>query len=259
MTTPFDLNAAVHSLAQNNALQGNIILVTGAGRGIGQAAAMAFAEQGATVILLGKNVERLESVYDDIVAKQLPEPVILPVDLLTMSDSDAETFAEAIQEQFGRLDGLVHNAGMLGQKAPIDTYHTTTFEQTLHLNVTAAFILTKAMLPLLNQAKNGRILFTSSSVGKQGRAFWGAYSVSKFAVEGLMQTLADELENTSQIRVNAINPGATRTDMRAQAYPGENPNQLKSAEQLMPHYVYLLSAQSQHLHGHSFDFQLLTH
>lgn len=240
-------------------LQGRIILITGAGDGIGRAVALASARAGATVILLGRTQEKLENVYDMIVAENLPEPIIHPMDLATASNEDYEVLGKSVSEQFGQLDGLLHNASVLGLLGPVQYFAPESLAKIMQVNVNAAFLLTRALLPALHKSADARILFTSSSVGRVGRAYWGAYSVSKFATEGLMQVLADELAATSSIRVNSVNPGATRTEMRAAAYPAENPGSLPTPESLTPAYVYLLSGQSQHLHGQALDIrQLLT-
>jgi NAD(P)-dependent dehydrogenase (short-subunit alcohol dehydrogenase family) len=232
-----------------------VILVTGAGDGIGRAAAHSFAAHGATVILLGKTQEKLEWVYDEILAAGHPEPMILPLDLQYLTPDTAQAIADTIGEELGRLDGLLHNAALLGTVTPIADYSPERWQQVMQVNVHAAFLLTKTLLPLLTQAPDASILFTTSSVGRQGRAFWGAYAVSKFAVEGMMETLADDLEEVTRVRVNAINPGGTRTRMRAAAYPGENPNTRPAADSLMPLYLYLMGPDSDNITGRSFDAQ----
>lgn len=236
-------------------LKGRVILVTGAGDGIGRAAARSFAAHGATVILLGKTAGKLEQVYDEIVADGCPEPLILPLDLQYLTADSARSIADTIEQDLGRLDGLLHNAALLGSVTAIANYSPERWQQVMQVNVHAAFLLTQALLPLLTQAPDASIVFTTSSVGRKGRAFWGAYAVSKFAVEGMMETLADELEGVSTVRVNAINPGATRTRMRAAAYPGENPAIRPTADSLMPLYLYLMSADSNGISGYSFDAQ----
>lgn len=236
-------------------LQDRVVMVTGAGDGIGRAAAHCFAAHGATVILLGKTQGKLEQVSDEIIAAGAPEPLILPLDLQYLTPDSAQEIANIIESELGRLDGLLHNAALLGSLSPIADYSAERWQQVMQVNVHAAFLLTKTLLPLLKQAPASSILFTTSSVGRQGRAFWGAYAVSKFAVEGLAQTLADELEDVSNVRVNAINPGATRTRMRAAAYPGEDPNTRPTAESLMPLYLYLMCDDSAGISSESFDAQ----
>lgn len=231
------------------------ILVTGAGAGIGRAASLSFARHGARVIALGRTQSKLESLYDEIVAEGLPEPVIHPLDLATASAEDYEALGASVSEQFSALDGLLHNAALLGPRTPLAYYPADSWAKLMQVNVNACFQLTRALLPALQVAEHGRILFTSSSVGRQGRAYWGGYAVSKFAVEGLMQVLADELRDTSSIRVNSINPGATRTAMRKDAYPAENPESVPAAETLMPAYLYLMGRDSQEVHGQALDLR----
>lgn len=236
-------------------LRDRVILVTGAGAGIGRCAALTFARHGATLILCGRSAARLEQVYDEIIAIGAAEPVLAPLSMERATETEYRQLAGHIQEEFGRLDGLLHNAGVLGQRTSIANYDATTWQQVMQVNVTAQFLLTKALLPALRESNSASVLFTSSGVGRRGRAFWGAYAVSKFAVEGLSQVLAAELEQTSRIRVNCINPGATRTAMRAAAYPAEDPATLKTPAQIMPAYLYLMGDASRGVTGQSFDAQ----
>lgn len=232
-----------------------VIMVTGAGRGIGRALALALARRGATLILCGRTLEHLESIYDQICCEKLAEPLLLPLDFKDLSADQCALVADAIGEQFGRLDALVHNASELGPLTSLSQYPVATFDQLMQVNVRAALMLSQALLPLLQQATSGRLLFTSSSVGRNGRAYWGGYSISKFATEGMMQIFADELENTSSVRVMCINPGATRTDMRARAYPAEDPQRLPNPEDILPCYLQALSAAGAAWHGQSIDAQ----
>lgn len=236
-------------------LEERVILVTGAGDGIGRAAARSFAAHGATVVLLGKTQGKLEQVYDEIVAAGHPEPVILPLDLQYLTSDSADELASQLRNELGRLDGLLHNAALLGSLTTVADYSPERWQQVMQVNVHAAFLLTRALLPLLKEAPDASIVFTTSSVGRLGRAFWGAYAVSKFACEGLMETLADELEAVTAVRANAINPGATRTRMRAAAYPAEDPDSRPTADSLMPLYLYLMGPDSRGVTGCSFDAQ----
>lgn len=238
-----------------DSLRDRVILVTGAGDGIGRAVAIAAGKAGATVILLGRTVRKLESTYDEILAAGGPTPSIYPLDLEGAVWDDYVEMAERIDKEYGRLDGLLHNAGLLGDRSPIEHYDPITWQRVMLVNVTAPFLMTKALLPVLRESDDASVVFTSSGVGRTGRAYWGAYAVSKFATEGLMETLADEMENVDNIRVNAINPGATRTRMRAKAYPGEDPNTLKTPEDLAPSYLWLLGTDSHGQQGISFDAQ----
>jgi len=241
--------------APSDLLKDRTILVTGAGDGIGKAAALAFAKHGATVILLGRTQGKLEQIYDEIKIAQAPEAIIHPLDLATAGNEDYAALAVSISEQFGGLDGLLHSAALLGPRTPIQYYPAEAWAKLMQVNVTACFQLTRALLPALMTSDQGRILFTSSSVGRHGRAYWGGYAVSKFAVEGLMQVLADELRDTSNVRVNSINPGATRTAMRKEAYPAEDPVTLPTPESLMPAYLYLMGSESTEVHGQALDIQ----
>ncbi len=231
------------------------LLITGAGDGIGKAAAIASAEAGATVILLGRTLDKLEAVSDQITDAGGPMPIIHPLDLARAGAEDYRELADAVMEQFPALDGLLHNASLLGPLTPIQYYPVATWMELMQVNVNAEFQLTQALLPALQQSNDARLLFTSSGVGRQGRAYWGGYAVSKFAVEGLMQVMAEELADTSRIRVNSINPGATRTAMRRAAYPAEQPDRLPTPESLMPAYLYLLGPDSSHLHGQSLEIR----
>ena len=237
-----------------NSLQGRIILVTGAGYGIGRTAALTYARAGATVLLLGRTQQALNDTYDLIEAEGLPQPVVLPFDLEEKSEDMYRQLATLIDDNFGHLDGVLLNAGVLGQRTMLDNYHWETWQKVMQINVNGQFILMKHLLPLLHKAPaDASVIFTTSSVGRQGRAYWGAYAVSKFATEGLMQVLADELENTSRIRVNCINPGGTRTAMRNAAYPAENPVTVPTADTIMPLYLYLMSPESIGVHAQSLD------
>lgn len=236
-----------------DALKGRVILVTGAGDGIGRTVSIALAKHGATVILLGRTVKKLEGVYDEIVATGAPQPAIYPMDLEGAVWDDYLELAERVEKEYGRLDGLLHNAGILGDRSPIEHYDPVVWQRVMLVNATAPFLLSRACLPVLRKSADASIVFTSSGVGRTGRAYWGAYAVSKFATEGLMETFADEMENVENVRVNAINPGATRTRMRAAAYPGEDPNSLKTPEDIAAKYVWLLGPASKGRQGISFD------
>lgn len=236
-------------------LKDKVILVTGAGDGIGKEAALNYARYGATVILLGKTVSKLSAVYDQIIAEGGAEPAIVPLDLKGATAKHYKDMAATIQAEFGRLDGVLHNAGILGVLSPFEHIDLPTWQDIMQVNVTGAMLMTQALIPVLKQAQHASVVFTSSGVGRAGRAYWGPYAVSKFATEGLMQVMADEYAN-STLRVNCINPGATRTNMRARAYPGEDVNQLKTPAELMWLYLYLMSDSSLTVNGQSIDAQL---
>lgn len=241
--------------ARPDELAGRVIAITGASSGIGRAVALACARSGATVILVGRSPRKLETVHGEIEAAGGPEPTIAVLDLEKAVASDYDQLASAVSERFGRLDGLLHNAGILGTLSPIEHHDVPTFCRVMHVNVTAAFALTQVLLPALKQAPDAAVLFTSSSVGRVGRAYWGAYAVSKFATEGLMQVLASEVENITSIRVNSLNPGRARTMMRRQAYPAEDINTLPLPETLTGPYIALLGPASRGVTGKTFDAQ----
>lgn len=238
-----------------DSLKDRIILITGAGDGIGHGIAVAAAKHGATVILTGRTVKKLEATYDRISDAGGPRPAIHPLDLASATLADYQAFATAINQEYGRLDGLLHNAGILGTRTPLAEYDPAEWQMVLQVNLNAGFLLTQACLPVLKQSPDASVIFTSSGVGRKGRAYWGAYSISKFATEGLMQTWADELENTSHIRVNSINPGPTRTRMRLKAYPGEDRDLLKTPDEITGTYLYLLGPDSKGITGQQFDAQ----
>lgn len=238
-----------------NCLQDKIILVTGAGDGIGKVAALTYAKLGATVLLLGKTESKLEAVYDEIEASGGALPAILPMDLKTATFATMQETALLIQREFGRLDGVLHNAAILGALTPLEMYDPITFDEVMHVNMTATFRLTQALLPLLQSAKAGSVIFTTSSVGHNLRPFWGAYALSKQAVEGMCTIFSAETQNHTTLRFNCLNPGATRTNMRAHAFPGEDPMTLKTPEEIMSAYVFLMTDQSVDIKGHVIDCQ----
>ena len=236
-------------------LKNRKIMVTGASDGIGRALAVHIAGLGAQVVLHGRNTSKLEAVYDEITKLGgAPRPSIAVLDLAT-ADSDAySSLVTSIEQEFGQLDGLVHNAGILGQRLSIEQYDIAEWQRVMHVNLTVPFVLTQALLPMLQQSVDPSIIFTSSGVGRVGKAFWGAYSVSKFGTEALSQILADENRHTP-LRVNCINPGPIRTSMRLAAYPAEDRDALMRPEDIMATYVYLLGPDSHGVTGESFDVQ----
>jgi len=236
-------------------LRDRIILITGASDGIGRALSKEVARLGAQVILHGRNTAKLEKVYDEIEAIEgAKRPSIAVLDLESANAEGYTTLAASIEEEFGRLDGLVHNASILGELFSIEQYDAVLWQKVMHVNFTAVFALTQVLLPLLKKSDDASVIFTSSGVGRAGRAFWGAYSASKFATESLSQVLADEHRN-SALRSNCINPGATRTKMRLAAFPAEDRDALKTPEDILPSYVYLLGEDSKGVTGESFDAQ----
>lgn len=236
-------------------LQGRVIAITGAGDGIGRAVALAAATHGAEVILIGKTVSKLEAVHATIEAQRTGAASIAPLDLERALAPDYDQLAAAVAECYGRLDGLLHNAALLGNLSPIEHYDVPTWYRVLHVNVTAAFALTQVLLPQLRRSADASVIFTSSSVGRRGKAFWGAYAVSKFALEGLSQVLADELTSHANLRVNTLNPGRVRTRLRRQAYPSEDQTLLPEPAAVVNPYLWLLGPASRGISGQALDGQ----
>jgi len=243
----------VHYQPQRDLLQNRIILVTGASDGIGREAALTYSRYGARVILLGRNEDKLRAVAREIEQESGTVPYWFLLDLLTCTPEECQQLAQKISIHTPRLDGVLHNAGLLGDVAPMDQQKIDVWQDVMQVNVNGTFMLTQALLPLLLRSDSGSLVFTSSSVGQQGRANWGAYAVSKFATEGMMQVLAEEYQG--QLRVNCINPGGTRTGMRASAFPTEDPQKLKTPADIMPLYLWLMGDDSRRKTGMTFDAQ----
>ncbi len=244
----------MHYQPQNDLLQNRIILVTGANTGIGQEAAVTYARYGARLVLLGRSEEKLQPVARQIQQQSGFTPHCFTLDFATASAAECHQLAAQIAAKVPRLDGVLHNAGMLGEVRPMIEQTPDIWAKVMQVNVNATFFLTQALLPLLLKSEAGSLVFTSSSVGRQGRADWGAYAVSKFATEGMMQVLAEEYKQQN-LRVNCINPGGTRTQMRASAFPTENPQLLKTPADIMPLYLWLMGDDSRRKTGMSFDAQ----
>lgn len=240
-----------------NCLEGKNILVTGAGDGIGRAVALTYAKLGATVLLLGKTTSKLEAVYDEIESSGGAQPALIPMNLESASYTDMQKLELLIEEEMGVLHGILHNAAILGSLTPLANYDNDMFEQVMRINCQSNFMLTQILMPLLKKAKNASVIFTTSSVGHKPRALWGAYALSKMAVEGMCQIFTHESQEgeNSHIRFNCINPGATRTQMRASAYPSENPNTLKTPDDIMAGYVCLMADASVDVRGQVIDLQ----
>ncbi|MDW8846288.1 YciK family oxidoreductase [Erwinia sp. MMLR14_017] len=244
----------MHYQPKDNLLTDHIILVTGASDGIGREAALTYARYGAQVLLLGRNAQKLETVADEIAATGKERPHYFLLDLEQATPERCRELAEEVAAQVPRLDGVLHNAGLLGEIVTMDKQDPAVWQQVMRVNIDATFFLTQALLPLLLKSPSASLVFTTSSVGRQGRAGWGAYSVSKFATEGMMQVLADEYDS-KHLRVNCINPGGTRTKMRASAFPEEDAHKLKTPADIMPLYLYLMGDDSKRKTGISYDAQ----
>jgi NAD(P)-dependent dehydrogenase (short-subunit alcohol dehydrogenase family) len=236
-------------------LTDKVILVTGANRGFGRAMTLDLAKAGATVIMLGRDLGSLESVYDEVTDLGYQEPVLYPLDLEGATPEHYEQLQANLLENFDQLDGLIHNASIIGTMMPIEQYDIKLWYSTMQINVNAVFMLTQFLIPVLNKSDDARILFLSSSVGRSARAYWGAYGVSKFAIEGLSKTLSEELEKTN-IRVNSLDPKRMRTKMRQTAYPAENAENNPLPQECSPAIVYLMSESTKALNGEQLTLEL---
>jgi NAD(P)-dependent dehydrogenase (short-subunit alcohol dehydrogenase family) len=236
-------------------LSGRVVLVTGATSGLGKALAIDAARAGATVILSGRNPAKLERLYDEIEALGAPQPAIATLDLANATAVEYDALARTIENEFGQLDGLVHTAGLLGDRTPLAQYDVPTWCRVLHVNLTAPFILTQVLLPALRKSTDASVIFVSSGVVHNSRPFWGAYAVSKTALESVRSMLSQELEGLCKVRVNSINPGRMRTPMRAAAYPAEDPNTVPSPASVTGAFLYVLSAQGRAVDGDYLEAQ----
>jgi len=235
--------------AATDLLRDKNILITGAGDGIGRALALGCARHGATVILLGRTVKKLEAVYDEIEAAGYPQAAIFPLDLEKTAAEDYEQLGAALGEHFSRLDGLIHNAATLGQHTPLVLADPQMWQRVLQTNLTAPCLITRACYPLLKAADSASVIFSSDAVAERGRAYWGAYAVSKAGLVNMMQILADEWENNTRIRVTALDPGAVQTRLRRQAFPGEDPRHVPAPDTCLPAFLYLLDSGKPGLSG----------
>jgi NAD(P)-dependent dehydrogenase (short-subunit alcohol dehydrogenase family) len=220
------------------------ILITGAGGGLGSTAALALAEQGATIVLLDKNIPKLESIYDQILKVNAPEPAIYPFDLAGADENQYAELSDTIAQKYGALDGLLHSAADLGTIGPVATQQTLEWGKTLNLNLNAPFLLTRVLLPVLQQSAHAAIIFTSDSSFRDAKAYAGAFGVAKIALEGFAKILADELESRQQIRVNTLIPGPINSPLRKKSYPAENKARLPEMNSLKDIYVYLFAEDS---------------
>ena len=229
-------------------LEGKVILVTGANRGLGLAITMDLSKAGATVIMLGRDLGSLEYAYDAVVDKGFQEPILYPLDLEGATPENYQSLQDDIFNQFEKLDGLIHNAAILGTMMPIDQYDIKSWYSTLQINLNGPFMMTQFLIPLLNKSDDARILFLSAEQGREAKAYWGAYGVSKFAVEGFAKTLSEELEKTN-IRVNTLDPGVMRTEMRRASHPAEDTAKNPLPDSKSPVIVYLMLPVSSKYNG----------
>jgi NAD(P)-dependent dehydrogenase (short-subunit alcohol dehydrogenase family) len=236
-------------------LQDRVVLVTGAGRGIGRVAALTFARYGATVILHGRDVVKLESVYDEIEAAGGAQPTILPLDLAAARDRDFENLAAAIESQLGRLDGILHNASHFDHLCTLDQQRLDEWLVSLRVNLAAPFAMTRACAYLLKAAPDAAVVLTAETHALQPKAYWGHLAVAKSGLLALAQIQAQEWEQQPHMRINVLVPGPVDSPQRQRTHPGETRQSRASAEQLMPAYLYLIGPQSRGVSGQIFNAQ----
>jgi NAD(P)-dependent dehydrogenase (short-subunit alcohol dehydrogenase family) len=236
-------------------LDGRVILITGASGGLGRALALECARVGASVILSGRNGAKLDRVYDEIEKMGGPRPAIALLDLAAATAADYDNLAKTIGDEFGKLDGLIHAAALLGDRTPLEQYDVPTWCRVLHVNLTAPFILTQVLLPNLRQSTDASVIFVSSGVVTNQRPYWGAYAVAKTGLESVRSMLSQELEGEANIRVNSVNPGRMRTAMRAAAYPAEDPSTVPAPAAVSGTFLYLLSSLSRGIDGQYIEAQ----
>jgi NAD(P)-dependent dehydrogenase (short-subunit alcohol dehydrogenase family) len=230
-------------------LRGRVVLVTGASRGIGRVAALTFAAHGATVVLHGRDVAALESVYDEIEASGHAKPAAIPLDLDTATTRDYEALSFVIESQLGRLDGILHNASHMEKLSTLEQQGAEEWSRTLRVNLVAPFALTQACVRLLKTSADAAVIFTLESHGHAPAAFWGGYAVAKAGVEALMKIQAEEWEAYPNLRANAVLPGPVASPSRAKTHPGEVAASQRQPEDLMQAYLYLMGPDSRGISG----------
>lgn len=240
-------------------LEKQVILITGAGGGLGSVAALTLANRGAEIILLDKSIPKIEKVYDAIVAAGGPEPVLYPFDLAGATELHYQELADAIADRYGSLQGLLHSAVEFSAFTPIANQKTQDWGHTLNVNLNAAFLLTRVLLPVMQNSMQASIVFTSDSAVRAPRAYAGAYGVSKIALEAFAKMLAEELEAGGKIRVNTLIPGAVDSPLRKKAYPAEDKSSLPRTDSISDVYAYLFGEESIGITGQSIDAQTFNH
>lgn len=239
--------------APDHYFQDRVIVITGAGSGIGAAVSHACARLGATVILMDKIIPSLERVYDSIEAEGSVQPAIYPMNFEGATEKDYLDLAATLEKEFGRLDGLLHNAAMLGALVPLAHFETELWYKILQVNLNAPSLLTRSCLTLLMQSDAASVVLNSDKVGRQGKAYWGAYGAAKAAMENYIQVLADEMETNTSVRANSIDPGPVSTALRSLAYPGENPEEMLKPDDVVRPFLYLLGDASKGITGQQFE------
>ena len=220
------------------------ILITGASKGIGRSLAINLSKHKANVILLARNEDLLDSLYDEIKEKYNTNPMIIGCDLSQFEEDKAQEIANVVSKNYKCLDALINNASIFKKMSSVNDYDLKSWKKVLNVNLTSAFLLSKYLMPLMMDSKLPRIIFTSSGVANKGKAYWGAYSVSKAGIKNLSEILNDELNSLTNFKVFNFNPKETRTEMRALAYPAENPSSVKVPDELINYYLWMLSERS---------------
>ena len=242
-------------LPRPDLLAGRVILVTGASSGLGRAASLAYARHGATVALLARNADKLEAVYDEIVAAGSPEPAMFPYDLAAADDRSLETLAGTIAHHLKRLDGVLHSAHQFYSLTPLELQTLEQWQSLMRVNLIAPFALTRACLPMLKQAPDASVVFTGETHGHHPSAFWGGYAVAKSGLETLTRVWADELSSVESLRVNTLIPGQVATTLRSRTHPGLAPETVPTIDSLMPWYLYLMGEDSRSVRGQIIECQ----
>jgi NAD(P)-dependent dehydrogenase (short-subunit alcohol dehydrogenase family) len=230
-----------------------VILITGAGGGLGSVAALALAKQGAHIILLDKSIAKLETVYDAILASNAPEPTLYPFDLAGANENEYQELADKIEQQYGSLQGILHSAVEFSSFTPVATTKTKDWGHTLNVNLNAPFLLCRVLLPVLQKSAHASIVFTSDSSARKAPAYSGAYGVSKIAMEGFANILAEEHEAFGKILVNTLIPGPIDSPLRKRSHPAEDKNKLPTMQSLASIYQYLFGSESLGITGQTVD------
>lgn len=246
------MNAAASSCHR---LDGRVVLVTGAGQGLGRAAALAYAAEGATVVLLGRTVAKLEAVYDAIVRGGGPQPAILPADLAAAQDRDFEALAQAIAGQLGRLDGILHCANAFATLSPLSQQNAEQWLSQFRVNALAPFAINRACLPLLKRSPDASVILVSETHGQTPAAYWGGYAVSKAALEAYFRIQADEWADLPDLRINLVVPGPIHTPFRYRTHPAEDKSALPPPEALCPLLLELMGPQGRQTRGQRIVFR----
>ena len=239
-------------------VKGKNIMVTGATSGIGLELARSFSSKGANLIILGKDEEKLDELYDEI-SIHGGKNLIIKSDLKELDEKGAIQISDEIKKYYENIDGLIHNAAILGNLTRIEDYQSKTWDEVLQVNLTSSFLITKHLLQLTSSSNEARIIFVSSRVSNNGKAFWGAYSISKFAQRGLAEILSEETEVNKNIKVFTLDPGATKTKMRFAARPSEDQDSIKTPKDLIHCFEWFFSDESslsERVHFKYSDFHL---